>query len=188
MVEASEPTYDVPMDIKKNFNPAEISELIRVFKFYDTDKNETMDKKEFKQVCIDLGHRDITDEQVQTMLNEVDLNSDGVICFSEFLLMFSKLKNKNEKLFTQVVSSKAGDMNQNVDGSGFTHSYLVEEKEVFARALNHHLEGDKDVAHYLPVNIENDDFFFILSDGIILCKLVNLVQENTIDMRAVNMK
>jgi Ca2+-binding EF-hand superfamily protein len=111
MVEASEPKYEVPMDIKKNFNPAEIGELIRVFKFYDTDKNETMDKKEFKQVCIDLGHRDVTEEQVTTMLSEVDLNSDGVICFSEFLSMFSKLKNKDSKLFTSIVTSKAGDMN-----------------------------------------------------------------------------
>lgn len=75
-----------------------------------------------------------------------------------------------------------------MDDSGFTHSYLVEEKEVFARALNHHLEGDADIAHYLPVKIDNDDFFFVLSDGIILCKLINLIQENTIDMRAVNMK
>jgi Calponin homology (CH) domain len=122
------------------------------------------------------------------MLNEVDLNSDGVICFSEFLAMFSKLKTKDAKLFTSVVASKAGDMNQNVDDSGFTHSYLVEEKEVFARALNHHLEGDADVAQYLPVRIDNDDFFFVLADGIILCKLINLIQENTIDMRAVNMK
>jgi len=74
-----------------------------------------------------------------------------------------------------VVASKAGDMNQAVDDSGFTHSYLVEEKEVFARSINHHLEGDADVAHYLPMKVESDDFFFVLSDGIVLCKLINLI-------------
>jgi len=109
------------------------------------------------------------------MLTEVDLNSDGVICFSEFLLMFAKLKNKDENSFKQVVASKAGDMSQAVGESGTTHSYLIEEREVFARSINHHLEGDADVAHLLPVAIENDDFFYILSDGIVLCKLINLV-------------
>jgi hypothetical protein len=87
-----------------------------------------------------------------------------------------------------MLSTKAGDMNQAVDGSGFTHSYLVEEREVFCRSLNHHLEGDADCAKYLPVNVENDDFFHVLEDGIILCKLINLIQEGTIDMRALNMK
>jgi len=40
----------------------------------------------------------------------------------------------------------------------------------------------------LPVNPENDDLFHSMEDGILLCKLINQAAENTIDMRAVNMK
>jgi Ca2+-binding EF-hand superfamily protein len=95
MVEpAAAPTYTVPFDLKKNFTPSEVTELIQVFKHYDSDKNEMMDSKEFKQVCVDLGQRDITDDKVQEILAEVDRNNDGVIQFDEFLHMFAQLKVK----------------------------------------------------------------------------------------------
>jgi Ca2+-binding EF-hand superfamily protein len=40
---------------------------------------------EFKKVLVDLGKRDITDAQVQKMLQDVDKNGDSVICWNEFL-------------------------------------------------------------------------------------------------------
>ena len=55
------------------------------FKLYDGDKNGTMNAQEFKQVLVDLGKRDVTDEQVKTMLSEVDKNGDSVIQWNEFL-------------------------------------------------------------------------------------------------------
>ena len=55
------------------------------FKLYDLDKNGTMDAKEFKQVLVDLGRRDVTDVQVKSMLAEVDKNNDSVIQWGEFL-------------------------------------------------------------------------------------------------------
>jgi Ca2+-binding EF-hand superfamily protein len=48
------------------------------FKLYDGDKNGTMNAQEFKQVLVDLGKRDVTDEQVKTMLSEVDKNGHSV--------------------------------------------------------------------------------------------------------------
>lgn len=55
------------------------------FKLYDADKNGTMNAQEFKQVLLDLGKRDVTDDQVKTMLAEVDKNNDSVIQWNEFL-------------------------------------------------------------------------------------------------------
>ena len=55
------------------------------FKLYDADKNGTMNAQEFKQVLVDLGKRDVTDEQVGKMLAEVDKNGDSVIQWNEFL-------------------------------------------------------------------------------------------------------
>jgi len=63
--------------MKKHFTPSEItgklisstfSELQHAFKCYDTDKNGSMNAQEFKRVLIDLGKRDVTDEQVKEML------------------------------------------------------------------------------------------------------------------------
>jgi Ca2+-binding EF-hand superfamily protein len=41
------------------------------------DKNGTMNATEFKQVLLDLGKRDVTDDQVKSMLAEVDKNKDS---------------------------------------------------------------------------------------------------------------
>jgi Ca2+-binding EF-hand superfamily protein len=48
--------------LKKIFNPEECTELARAFKGYDKDKNGTMDAKEFKAVCKELGHDEVTQE------------------------------------------------------------------------------------------------------------------------------
>jgi hypothetical protein len=40
----------------------------------------------------------------------------------------------------------------------------------------------------IPINPNSDDIFHVLEDGIILCKLINTAEPNTIDFRAVNNK
>ncbi len=72
-------SYDVSFEMKKNFTPTEITDMQHAFKLYDTDKNCTMNAQEFKQVLIDLGKRDVTDDQVKKMLADVDKNGDSVI-------------------------------------------------------------------------------------------------------------
>lgn len=79
-------------------------------------------------------------------------------------------------------------MSQTVGESGFTHSYLVEERICFTNLANHILKDDEEVKEIVPINPESDDLFHSLEDGIILCKLINAAADNTIDMRAVNNK
>ena len=55
---------------------------------YDTNKNGYMSEMEFKNVLIDLGRRDVTDEQVKEMLNEADENKDGVLQWTEFIEVY----------------------------------------------------------------------------------------------------
>jgi Ca2+-binding EF-hand superfamily protein len=44
-----------------------------------------MNAAEFKQVLVDLGKRDVTDQQVLEMLKQVDRNNDNVIQWVEFI-------------------------------------------------------------------------------------------------------
>jgi Ca2+-binding EF-hand superfamily protein len=67
-----------------------------------------MNATEFKQVLLDLGKRDVTDDQVKTMLAEVDKNKDSQIQWGEFLEMFKQLKVTNKDLFSSVLTTKAG--------------------------------------------------------------------------------
>lgn len=57
--------------------------------------------------------------------------------------------------------------------SGFTHSYLIEERICFAKLINEMLGHDEDVKEVIPINPENDDMFHAMEDGIVLCKLIN---------------
>ena len=79
-------------------------------------------------------------------------------------------------------------MSQVVGDSGFTHSYLVEERICFAKLANEFLNGDEDVAEFIPLNPESDDLFHCMETGVVLAKLLNIAVENTIDMRAMNKK
>lgn len=79
MVEPAAVSYDVPFEMKKNFTPQEVTEMIKSFKIYDANKDGTISASEFKTVLVDMGHREVTQEQVQEMLSKVDLNKDGVI-------------------------------------------------------------------------------------------------------------
>ena len=79
-------------------------------------------------------------------------------------------------------------MTKTTSEHGGTHSYLVEEKVGFTKVINDILREDHDVKDVIPMNPESDDLFHCMGDGIILCKLINNIQEGYIDFRAVNMK
>lgn len=75
-----------------------------------------------------------------------------------------------------------------VKGSaGGVHSYSEEETSAFTEHINNCLHHDKDVAPLLPMN-PVDGLFRSVSDGILLCKLINAAVPETIDVRAVNIK
>jgi plastin-1 len=81
------------------------------------------------------------------------------------------------------------EVSQSVGESGFTHSYLVEEKICFAKLVNEFLKAEEDLADVvLPLNPENDDLFHAMESGVVLAKLINIAVENTIDFRAMNKK
>lgn len=75
-----------------------------------------------------------------------------------------------------------------VKGSaGGVHSYSEEETSAFTEHINNCLHHDKDVAPLLPMD-PVDGLFRSVSDGILLCKLINAAVPETIDVRAVNIK
>lgn len=75
-----------------------------------------------------------------------------------------------------------------VKGSaGGVHSYSEEETSAFTEHINNCLSHDKDVSPLLPMN-PVDGLFRSVSDGILLCKLINAAVPETIDVRAVNIK
>ena len=189
MVEATEqvPEYEyaIPFSYKKIFSPEECNEFIRAFKGFDKDGNGSMNAAEFKQAVIDLGHRDITDERINELLTVVDKNHDAKIDFHEFLEMWSGLRSDRAN-FGDAKDTKQGAAAQ-VDGAVGSHTYLLEERSSFSRAINHTLKDDELLKDRLPMNPDSDDLFHVMSDGLVLIKLGNYLSPDLVDMRTVNL-
>jgi len=71
-MESAEPTREFSFNQKKVLGPQEQTALIKAFKNYDKNCDNTMDQSEFKNIMIDLGYRKITDEKCAEMLKAQD--------------------------------------------------------------------------------------------------------------------
>jgi len=73
-------------------------------------------------------------------------------------------------------------------GAVGTHSFLREEQIAFSEHINHSLGKDEYLSShkYVPMSPEEGDLFKAVADGILLSKLINLAQPETVDERALN--
>ena len=69
---------------------------------------------------------------------------------------------------------------------GNKHTYAAEEVAIFANMINQYLKDDEDVKVRLPIKTDGDDLFHVLEDGIVLCKLIMIIDSEAIDRRAIN--
>ena len=69
-----------------------IQKAIELFKQYDKDGNDTIDREEFKKLMMSLNVSD--DEKVDNALQTLDKGGDGKISFTEFLAWLNWLPAK----------------------------------------------------------------------------------------------
>jgi hypothetical protein len=82
--------------------------------------------------------------------------------------------------------SAAKNVQKEVGKGGGEHGYLQEEVAGYVNFINASLGGDPDLQDILPLNPNDDSFFKSLSNGLLLCKAVNLAQTDTIDERVIS--
>ncbi|KAJ0959839.1 hypothetical protein J5N97_000462 [Dioscorea zingiberensis] len=61
-------------------------ELKEAFKVFDKDQNGYISANELRHVMINLGEK-LTDEEVEQMIKEADLDGDGQVNYDEFVKM-----------------------------------------------------------------------------------------------------
>lgn len=94
--------------------------------------------------------------------------------------MFTSFK-KDSSTFGKVEGEKLAK----IDGAlGTQHSYHEEELNVVTRLFNVELEGDEFVSERLPM--DGTDLFHAMSDGMMLIRLLNILDKDLVDMRVVN--
>ncbi|XP_010784529.1 plastin-1-like, partial [Notothenia coriiceps] len=107
--------------------------------------------------------------------------------------IFQELKSKEfSETFRKIISRKDGIRSfggmSRKSSEGTQHSYSDEEKVAFVNWINKALSKDPDCQHLLPMNPDDESLFASVRDGILLCKMINLSQPDTIDERVINTK
>ena len=178
------------------FKPAEIAEFKKLFAACDTDSSGDLTLDETAKLMGDAGET-ISPTALQELYREIDTDGDGLLSFEEFMecmslakgggggvgrrasdvaLKFAKTANDQAKIYK-------------VQGAGNSeHSISEDERAGFAEYINCVLASDKFLSSRLPMDTTNEDLFSQCSDGLIFCKLVNIVEPETVDERALNMK
>ncbi|KFQ98835.1 Plastin-1, partial [Opisthocomus hoazin] len=146
----------------------------------------------FKEASLPLPGYKVR-EIVEKIIAVTDSSKDGRIDFEEFVSITQELKSKDvSKSFRKTINKKQGITaiggTSAISSEGTQHSYSEEEKVAFVNWINKALQDDPDCKHLLPMNPSDASLFKSLADGILLCKMINFSQPDTIDERAINKK
>ncbi|KAL2157282.1 hypothetical protein VTH06DRAFT_6220 [Thermothelomyces fergusii] len=76
--------------------PHEIAEYRRAFEVFDKDRTGDITADELGKVMRELGLNP-SEAELQDLINEVDINKDGVISFEEFLALMSQSGKETDK-------------------------------------------------------------------------------------------
>jgi plastin-1 len=139
--------------------------------------------KQVVELFKDLG-TEITIEQAKKNIEQFDIDGDGTLDFFEFLEIFNQEKEGKTSAFTETLKKHAQLIKLKGKG-GAERSYAQEEVSGYVNHLNACLADDEDLKGIIPIDPDSDEFFKKLQDGLLLCKMVNLAQADTIDERTI---
>ncbi|XP_052542725.1 plastin-1 [Tympanuchus pallidicinctus] len=174
----------------------ELEELREAFNKIDIDNSGYVSDYElqdlFKEASLPLPGYKVR-EIIEKIFAVTDSNKDGKINFEEFVSLIQELKSKDvSKSYRKSINKKVGITalggTSAISTEGTQHSYSEEEKVAFVNWINKALQDDPDCKHILPMNPSDGSLFKSLADGILLCKMINFSQPDTIDERAINKK
>lgn len=159
------------------------------FKSFDKNKDGKIDRSELMSALHSQGQRSVSEEDLDKLFAQLDINKDGFIQFVEYVKMMKKIYGDDAQGQTiSQMTNKAGVNVFKVGAvSGFS-TFSEEERSAYVRVINTVLKDDADCKKYLPINPDSMDVFSLMKDGILLCKLINAAQKGTIDERTINKK
>ncbi|XP_054642559.1 plastin-2 [Dunckerocampus dactyliophorus] len=167
----------------------ELDELREAFAKIDVDNNGFISKDELNEL-FRAANLALPGFRVREIIQELTKTSEQ-LTFQQFTQIVHGLKSTEvAKTFRKAINKKEGICNVagTSEQSDTQHSYSEEEKVAFVNWINKALEKDPDCKHVLPADPNSDELFTAVGDGIVLCKMINLSVEDTIDERTINKK
>lgn len=172
--------------IKKfpQLTPDEIQQYAEQFNRLDTDDSGSLDENEISQLFIKV-QIPINKNTIKNAIKEFDSDGDGKIDFEEFLNMYIQERENQQNKKLSEGTKKELCLVKNKTGSA-EHSYPQEEVSGFVNYINSELSNDPTVEYIIPINPDDDSLFKACQDGVLICKLVNMVSKDIIHEKVIN--
>jgi len=170
-------------EVKGGFSESEMTEMKAVFASFDKDGSGTIDARELQTALKNLKMYK-SEEQVKSLIKEVDKNMNNTIEFSEFLDIVYNVKQGKESAFSKIYT-KQRDLIKVKTATG-QHSFAEEEMAAFANHISQCLSNDVDCKYLVPVDPSGLELCKKVNDGVLLAKFINVAVKDTIDERALN--
>ena len=177
--------YEIPFSIRKVLTPEQCSDIVNAYRNNESSDTEPkgLHQTKMKQALKEMGHDEVTDEQIEKMCER---SEDGVVKWHDFLEIIKEIKIQGQKRKSAAVSIKGVGAGEKVLGEGGSGSvYLREEVSVLSRWINNTLSKEPSIASRIPINPDNNDLFDTCSDGLVLIHLLRMIDPNLIDMSKV---
>ncbi|KAG5183492.1 actin binding protein, partial [Tribonema minus] len=173
--------YELPPNVAAAFTAEEIKVYMRTFKSFDGNGSGYIERHELKSALNQSGEK-ASKAEVDAAIAEVFPGGSKRVSFADYMAVMQKLKADPNS--ASLLKPKVNTATSIIGGH---HSYSDEERIAFTEHINNCLQRDKDVGPRLPMQTESEQLFSEVADGLLLCKLINHAEFDTIDERALNL-
>uniref|UniRef100_A0A7E4VXM6 Plastin-3 n=1 Tax=Panagrellus redivivus TaxID=6233 RepID=A0A7E4VXM6_PANRE len=172
--------------------PEQLTDLHEEFNSINVDGSGSLKRSDVGAALKIIGI-DIPGYQVREILAR--FGEAPELSYNEFVTIFTELMEEKTAAVNQwkkgIVRVHDAYQVQGIAEHGadeIVHTIRIAEEIAFSNWINSKLAEDGDLKRLLPVTPDNGDLYRKVQDGIIICKLINIAQPETIDERAINKK
>ncbi|CAL9117207.1 unnamed protein product [Musa textilis] len=127
----------------------------------------------------------VTEQEIADILAESYPDTSHELDFEAFLRVYLDLQ---AKAATKLGGAKNSSSFLKATTTTLLHTINESEKESYVVHINNYLGEDPFLKKYLPLDPTTNELFNLITDGVLLCKLINVAVPGTIDERAINTK
>ena len=161
----------------------EYEDLFKVFCDFKAGKVE---KEALKEKLFELRFRKLSDEDLDKIIEETELTKDGAISIFSCIIFLKKMIDAGTKeKFQRIVKREGMGLFRIHDPDSINRKkrpYSDKEKNRYAKMINKILADDPDCGSRIPIDPESDDLYDKIRDGVIIAKLVNKCEPDTVNM------
>ncbi|CAM9964616.1 unnamed protein product [Ascophyllum nodosum] len=173
-----------PANLEHEFSQQEKAKIKQTFVAFDVNEDGQIDMMELRGILSRMGEMP-SEKQLQDVMREADTDGSDTLSFAELVTVTHKIKKDPNSTSATYVRKIHKAPAQHSGGMAY-HSYSDDERMAFTEHINNSLAADPVVGPRLPMDPLSEALFTETSDGLILCKLINLAEFDTIDTRALN--